>query len=240
METKEIINLTEIRNTAIKVLTSPSDFFRQMPKTGGFVEPLVFMVAMGIIGGLIQSIFSIIGLRVASGMAMGVASIILLPIAIGIFGFIGAAILFGIWKLMGSQESYETAYRCAAYISVLTPITSVVGLIPYIGGAIGIALTMYFVIISSVEVHKIPSQKAWLVFGIIGAVFVILGISAEVTTRRVAREAVKFRKEAEKASKMIQKQAEDATKQVQKSAEEAQKALEEMQEQMKKSQENKE
>ena len=240
METKDIINLTEIRNTAIKVLTSPSEFFREMPKTGGFVEPLIFMVVMGIIGGLIQSIFSIIGLRGASGMAMGVASIILLPIIIGIFGFVGAAILFGIWKLMGSQESYETAYRCVAYISALTPITAVLGLIPFIGGAVGIALTTYFVVISSMEVHKIPSQKAWLVFGIIGAIFVILSISGEITSRRVAREAVKFRKEAEKASKMMQKQAEDAAKQVQKSAEEAQKALEEMQEQMKKSQENKE
>ena len=240
METKDIINLTEIRDTAIKVLTSPSEFFREMPKTGGFVEPLIFMLVMGVIAGLIQSIFSIIGLRVASGMAMGVASIILLPIAIGIFGFAGAAILFAIWKVMGSQESHETAYRCAAFISALTPITSVVGLIPYIGGAIGIALATYFVVISSIEVHKIPSQKAWLVFGIIGAICVILGISGEIASRRVAREAVKFRKEAEKASKMMQKQAEDAGKQIQKSAEEAQKVLEEVQKQMKESQENKE
>ena len=54
METKNIINLTEIRDTAIKVLTSPSEFFREMPKTGGFVEPLIFMVVMGIIGGLLN------------------------------------------------------------------------------------------------------------------------------------------------------------------------------------------
>jgi hypothetical protein len=239
METKNIINLTDIRDTAIKVLTSPSEFFREMPKTGGFVEPLIFMVAMGVIGGLIHSIFSIIGLRVASGMAMGAASIILLPIVIGIFGFVGAAILFAIWKVMGSQESYETAYRCAAYISALTPITSVVGLIPYIGGVIGIALATYFIVIASIEVHKIPSQKAWLVFGIIGAILVILSFSGEIASRRVARDAIKFRQEAEKASKMMQKQAEDAAKQLQKNAEEAKKILEETQKQMKESQENK-
>jgi type VI protein secretion system component VasK len=115
----------------------------------------------------------------------------------------------------------------------------VLGLIPLIGGAVGIALTTYLVVISSMEVHKIPSQKAWLVFGIIGAIFVILSISGEITSKRVAREAARFRKEAEKASKMMQKQAEDAAKQIQKSAEEAQKVLEETQEQMKKSQENK-
>jgi len=239
METKNIVNLTEIRDTAIKVLTSPTEFFRQMPKTGGFVEPLIFMVVMGVIGGLIQSIFSIIGLR-ASGMAMGAASIILLPIVIGIFGFIGAAILFIIWKIMGSQEPYETAYRCAAYISALTPITSLIGLIPYIGGAIGIALATYFIVIASIEVHNIPSQKAWLVFGIIGAILVILSFSGELASRRIARDANNLRQEAEKASKMMQKQAEDAAKQLQKSAEEAKKILEEAQKQMKESQEKKE
>ena len=239
METKNFLNLTGIRDTAIKVLTSPSEFFREMPKTGGFVEPLIFMVVMGVIGGLILSIFSIISLQVASGMAMGAASIILFPIIIGIFGFVGAAILFAIWKVMGSQESYETAYRCTAYISALFPITSVLGIIPYIGGAIGIALLTYFIVIASIEVYKIPSQKAWLVFGIIGAILVILSFSGEIASRRVARDAIKFRQEAEKASKMMQKQAEDAAKQLQKSAEEAKKILEETQKQMKESQENK-
>jgi len=237
METKNFINLTEIRDTAIKVLTSPSEFFREMPKTGGFVEPLIFMVVMGVIGGLILSIFSIIGLR--SGMAMGAASIILLPIVIGIFGFVGAAILFAIWKIMGSQESYETAYRCTAYISALTPISALLGIIPYIGGAIGIALATYFIVIASIEVHKIPSQKAWLVFGIIGAIFVILSFSGEIASRRVARDANRLRQEAEKASKMMQQQAEDAAKKLQKSAEEAKKILEEAQKQLKESQENK-
>ncbi len=171
---------------------------------------------------------------------MGAASIILLPLVIGIFGFVGAAILFIIWKIMGSQEPYETAYRCAAYISALTPITSLIGLIPYIGGAIGIALATYFIVIASIEVHKIPSQKAWLVFGIIGAILVILSFSGELASRRIARDANKLRQEAEKASKMMQKQAEDATKQLQKSAEEAKKILEEAQKQMKESQEKKE
>ena len=129
METKSI-DLSSIQKMAMSVLTSPSAFFREMPKTGGFVEPLIFMVIMGIISGLIQTIFSLISLNIAGGMAMGVASIILVPIFVVIGGFIGAAILFLIWKLLGSQESYETAYRCGAYISVLMPIITVLGLIP--------------------------------------------------------------------------------------------------------------
>jgi len=236
METKSI-NLTSIQKTAMSVLTSPSAFFREMPKTGGFVEPLIFMVVMGIISGLIQTIFSLISLNIAGGMAMGVASIILVPILVAIFGFVGAAILFVIWKLLGSKESYETAYRCGAYISVLMPIITVLGIIPYLGSAVGIALYVYFLVIASVEVHKIPSQKAWLVFGIIGAILIIMNISAQITARKFSREAVKFREKMEETSKAMKKQVEQMEKQtgdMQKQAEEARKAAEEMQKKLEK------
>lgn len=245
---KESIDLNEIKETAIKVLTSPQAFFKEMPKTGGYIKPLIFMIAMGVVGGLIQSLFSIIGLQVATGMAMGVASIILVPIIVGIFGFVGAAILFLIWKLVGSQEDYETAYRCTAYISALTPITCVLGIVPYVGGAVGIALAIYFTIIASIEVHRIPSQKAWLVFGVIGALLILLTITGEISSRRMAREAGKFQKQMEETTKQMQKQmegvskemqkgTEDAAKEMQKNIEEATKALEELQKQMEKSKE---
>ena len=244
METKSI-DLASIQKTAMSVLTSPSAFFREMPKTGGFVDPLIFMVIMGIISGLIQTIFSLISLNIAGWMAMSVWSIILVPIYIAIGGFIGAAILFVIWKLLGSKESYETAYRCGAYISVLMPIITVLGLIPYLGLAIGIALYVYFLVIASVEVHKISSQKAWLVFGIIGAILIIMNISAQMSARKFSREAVKFREKMEETSKAVKKQAEQMQKQtediqkqaeemMQKQAEEAKKAVEEMQKELEK------
>jgi hypothetical protein len=243
MEQKSF-DLASIQKTAMSVLTSPSAFFREMPKKGGFVEPLIFMVIMGIISGLIQTIFSIFSLRIAGGMAMGLASIILVPILVGIFGFIGAAILFVIWKLLGSKEDYETAYRCGAYISVLMPIITVLGIIPYVGSVVGIALYVYFLVIASMEVHKIPSQKAWLVFGIIGAILIIMNISAQITARKSTKEAVNFQKKMEETSKAMQKQAEQMQKQTEdiqkqaeemkKQAEEAKKAAEEIQKQLEK------
>jgi hypothetical protein len=238
------INLTSIQKTAMNVLTSPSSFFREMPKTGGFVEPLIFMVIMGVISGLIQTIFSIISLNVAGGMAMGIASIILVPIFAAIFGFVGAAILFILWKLLGSQESYETAYRCGAYLSVLMPVITVLGLVPYLGSAVGIALYVYFLVIASVEVHNVPSQKAWLVFGIIGAILIIMNVSGQMTARKASREAAKFKEKMEETSKTMKKQAEQMQKQtediqkqaeeMQRQAEEARKAAEEMQKQLEK------
>ena len=86
-----------------------------MPKSGGFVEPLVFMVSMGVVSGVIQSVLALVGLSFAASFAMAIASIIIVPIMTGIFGFVGGAILFVIWKIMGSEQSFETAYRCGAY-----------------------------------------------------------------------------------------------------------------------------
>jgi hypothetical protein len=247
VETKGI-NLAAIPQTAVKVLTSPAAFFREMPKTGGFVDPLVFMVAMGVVGGLIQAVLTIVGLHVAAGLAAGLASIIVVPIVVAIFGFVGAAIIFFIWKLMGSQESYETAYRCAAYISALTPITTVLGIIPYAGAAIGIVLTTFFLVIASVEVHKLPSQKAWLVFGIIGGILIVMSISSQFAARRIARSMEQTSKEMQRAAEEMQQKAEEAAKAAEqmqkqmqqqseegkKAAEEAQKQFEEMQKQMEK------
>jgi hypothetical protein len=232
MESKGF-NFAEIPQTAIKVLTSPAQFFKSMPKTGGFVEPLIFMVVMGVIGGLLQSIFSIIGLKIGAGMAMGIASIVIMPIMIAIFGFLGAAILFVIWKLMGSKESYETAYRCAAYVSAITPITTVLGLIPYIGGIIAIAISTYFIVIASIEAHSIPSQKAWLVFGIIGAIFALMGLTAEFAAHKLSRQGAQFQQQMKEASELMQKQAEQMQKssegmsaEMQRQMQEAQKAME--------------
>jgi hypothetical protein len=221
------IDFAKIPQTAINVLTSPSEFFREMPKTGGFVEPLVFMIAMGVVAGLLQSILSVLRFHVGAGMAMGLGSVIILPIMIGIFGFVGAAILFLIWKLTGSQESYETAYRCGAYIGVLTPISVLLHLIPFVGAAASVFLMTFFLVTASVAVHNIPSRKAWLVFGIIGGLLVFFSVSAEFAARRFARQAAEYQKQAEEAVKIMQKQTEELQKQTElfrKQAEEASRA----------------
>jgi hypothetical protein len=177
------INFAAIPQTAIKVLTAPAAFFREMPKVGGFVEPLIFAIALGCVAGIIKAIvmmgmyFSILGIAVLS-------SIILMPIFITIGCFIGAAILFVIWKLMGSQESYETAFRCAAYMSAISPITAVIGFIPYLGGVIALLIGLYFIVIASTEVHGIPAQKAWLVFGIVVGILCLMSLCSQYAARK--------------------------------------------------------
>jgi hypothetical protein len=218
-----------IPQTAIRIITQPAAFFREMPKTGGFVEPLIFMVVIGVVSGIIQAVLGLLHLNMVSGAMAGITAIIMMPVAILIGGFIGAAIAFVVWKLMGSVENYETAYRCCAYASAISPVTTLLGIIPYLGSIIGILIGTYYIVMASVEVHRIPAKKAWTVFGIIAAVLILLSLSGQFAARKIAGDAERFKKEMEEASREIQKSADQSRKAAEEMGGASQKQTEEMQ-----------
>lgn len=220
------INVAEIPQTALKVVMSPAAFFREMPKTGGYVEPLIFMVAMGVVSGLLHAVFSFLGLQFKASIGMALSSIVIFPIAIAVMGFVAAAIMFAIWKLMGSEEPYETSYRCVAYVSALSPIMTVLNLIPYAGSVLSLGIACYYYVIASVETHGIPARKAWTVFGIIAIVLAVMSLSGQYTARKALVEAERLQKEAEVMQKKYMEQAEKLQKQAEEAARAAQQAAE--------------
>jgi hypothetical protein len=164
---------------------------------------------MGVVAGIIQAIWSLLGFRYGGGMGASLYPIIFMPIAAAIGSFIGAAIIFVIWKLMGSQENYETSYRCMAYLMALAPITAIFSAIPYAGVIINMAIFVYYIVIASTQVHNIPSQKAWLVFGIIGIVLALISLKGEYSVRNLSSQAEQWKK----TSTEMQKQAEEMARQ---------------------------
>jgi hypothetical protein len=234
MEPKSI-NFAVMPQKAINVVIKPAEFFQGMSKTGGFFEPLVFAVIMGFITGIIQAILGFIGLGHAGGyggyMMGGYGVIIVMPIAVAVASFVGAAILFVIWRVMGSAEEYETAYRCVAYLMALAPITAIIDVVPYAGGLVRMAIFVFYLVAASIHVHNIPSQKAWLVFGIIGVIFALLGVFAEYRMRSMASSMNQWRqmgeeyrksaRDTEKSTQELRKQAEEMAKQFKEQAEEA-------------------
>ena len=101
----------ELIRTALKVITTPAAFFREMPKTGGFVEPLLFLIAVGAVTGVVTAMLGLMGLANIFSTGMAVAAVLLVPAAYAVLGFLLAAVAHVLWKLLGSQETYETAYR---------------------------------------------------------------------------------------------------------------------------------
>jgi len=223
----EKIHLAEIPQTAVRVLRSPAAFFRDMPRTGGYVEPLAFMVAMGVVSGIVQSLLTLLGLAVAAGTSMALGSIVIYPLMIAVVGFVAAAILHGIWKLMGSAESYETSYRCVAYVSTLGPFMTLLNVIPYLGTIAGLSIACFFYVVASIEVHGIPARRAWMVFGIITGVLIVMSLSAQQAAKRMHLESEKGRKESEQLKQEIREQSEALRRQSEEAAEAARRAADE-------------
>jgi len=187
-------NLKLIPNIMVKIITNPVGFYREMPKDGGFIEPLIFMICMGVISGIIHAVLALFGIGPMGSFIMALASIIIVPVLVVIFGFAGGLILFIIWKIMGSQESFETAYRCGAYASGITPITGFLNIIPYVGAVIGLIWMTLLMIIASTEVHNVNKNTALIVFGIICLIFAVASVSSRCAQRRVQNAAEKWEK----------------------------------------------
>ena len=175
-------------DTMKRVITNPKKFFVEMPRTGGFQEPLIFLVSIGLVTGIIQMLLGILNIIPAVSFTAALGALILMPIALTIFGFVGATIAFAIWKLMGSSENYETAYRCCAYAAAIAPFTALLRLIPYLGALVGIAWMLYLTVIATIVVHHVKAKQAWIVFGVIFAALAIFGINAERQARKIATQ----------------------------------------------------
>jgi hypothetical protein len=178
-------DINTVISDAKKVITNPFQFYREMPTTGGLVNPLIFVLVMAVATAIITAVLSFVGLGMAPMMSGGSAmsAIIFFPIMIAIGSFIGAAIMFVIWKLMGSDKDYETAYRCVAYSMAIAPIVAVISIIPYLGGVVKTLWGMYILYAASIETHAIKTQTAKMVLAILAVIGILVGISSE----RVAR-----------------------------------------------------
>ncbi len=179
-------DINSVLTDALKIITQPKQFYRDMPKTGGYTNPLLFVISIAVVMAIVGLVLSFIGLlkyspMMGAGVSFGI--LIFAPIGAVIVSFIGAAVVFVIWKLMGSQQSYETAYRCVAYTFAIAPIITVVSVIPYLGGIVQTLWSAFLLYTASIEVHAIKEQTAKIVFGILAALSVLSNISTERKAR---------------------------------------------------------
>lgn len=211
-------SLGSIVEDAKRVLTQPLEFYSTMPQSGGFSDPCIFLLVMAVIMGALATLVSIFGVGHLGSMVIGFGSIVVIPIMALIGSFIGALIMFVIWKLMGSEKDYETSYRCVAYASVVYPIMPLVGWVPYLGTVITAGLGMYLLYVATIQVQAIKPQRAQTVMGILAAVLIFMQLSGEYTARSfqqhfegAGKEWQQNADEMSKALEGIGKNAEDMT-----------------------------
>jgi hypothetical protein len=183
------VDIQAIIDAAVRMAKNPEGFYQKMPKAGGYTPPVMFVIVMSVLSGLIALVYFLLGLGLVGGAAIGISAVLMTILFALIGSFIGAAIMFVIWKLMGSTLSYETAYRCVAYAGVVYPVSALLGPIPYFGSVIAILLGFYLLVIASTEVHGLEKRNTYIVFGILAGLAVISNISSEIATRKLVSGA---------------------------------------------------
>ncbi|MGO9019522.1 MAG: YIP1 family protein [Syntrophobacteraceae bacterium] len=175
--------LGSIMETFQGVIRAPASFYRQMPLSGGYTDPLIFAAVMGIASGIVRIVMGLLGFSFAKFFMLFLTGLIVSPILTVLWTFVAAAILFVIWQLMGSRQSYEVSFRCAAYMLAISPVASALNFIPYLGIAAVLVWMAYILVCASVEVHGTEPKIAWVVFGAICAVVALGSISMQHTAR---------------------------------------------------------
>ena len=146
-----------------EVILRPADFYRKMPTTGGYAEPLTFAAISYIIYGLLFALFDR-GMmeNMYGGMGVngiGFSTIITIAISIPIMGiiflFIGAAILNLIYKLLGGTGTYEGTVRFMSYATAV----QVLSWIPILGFIVGL-YRIYLYIVGGMSVHNVSMGRS--------------------------------------------------------------------------------
>ncbi|MDA8360796.1 MAG: YIP1 family protein [Gammaproteobacteria bacterium] len=167
----------------VQMVTRPAQFFQAMPKRGGFLGPWRFVVAISVIDALLDALF----LTAAGGHKLlpeAGALLVVVPVLFTVTSFLFSGVLFVLWWLMGSSQSFETAYRVFAYTSAITPITTLLGFVPYLS-VIGLGWWFGLLALAGVYVHGISPRKSF-------AIFAVLAIAAAVSMTQLERQVLKM------------------------------------------------
>jgi hypothetical protein len=146
-----------------EVIQRPSDFYKRMPMTGGYADPLIFAAISYIIYGLFAALFNA-GMSIGSmygmygkesSLSMVVVSVILEPVVGIISIFIEATILYIVYRILGGMGSYEGTVRFISYATAVM----VFSWVPFIG-LIVLIYEVYLYIVGGMFVHNVSMGRS--------------------------------------------------------------------------------
>lgn len=157
------------------VITTPSNFFENMPKTGGYIDPLKFLLICNTPGALFMGIFYMTPLLTMTGPLVLLIMPPLMLVLAAIGAFIGAAFThLGVIIFAGKERSgYESTFRILAHVQAVAVASWIplVGIIPALYG-------LYLGVVGIMKVHQTTGFRAVLAY--IGLAFLLGGIIVAV------------------------------------------------------------
>jgi len=135
----------------------PADFFSRMPKTGGYLSPLLYALIVGTVGSMVGFLWGFVieypfssGEHLSGGIAIfaGLA----IPVMILAALFISAVVLqVCLFVLGGANENLEATFRVVCYCSG----PELLNIIPIVGGLIALVWKIYMTVVGLARVHRI-------------------------------------------------------------------------------------
>lgn len=140
------------------VMKSPSHFYSEMPKTGGYVDPIIFAVINIAIYSLFYLLFNPGAYDVGDfGSSIGFVVALLVPVIGVIALFLDATLLHIIQKVLGGRGTFEGTARFVLYASAAFSLLW----IPLAGGIFGV-YQLYLYVVGGRFVHEVSLERSAL------------------------------------------------------------------------------
>lgn len=170
---------------ALRLCRNPRQEFRTMERSGGFSQPLMFVVALGLVAGIARILVTCF--YMANGADLGLftalSAILAVPLSLVFCAYLGAFMLYMLWRALGSDEPLETAFRVVSYLTVIAPVAVLLSPVPYVGPVLILAALAYGLVLASQEVYGLKAAQTWLVFGIAFIVFAAAALHGDFHSR---------------------------------------------------------
>lgn len=160
--------------TVKALISDPISFFRALPPQGGWVGPLAFAVVCSVLAAVpfgllfvLLSLFAADATVVLAALFSLFVFLILFPIGAIVSAFVNAAIYHLVLYLLarGNNAGFEATLRVLCYAS-FPVILAFLFLIPLLNILVGLALSVYIVILLILgmrEIHRLTTGQAAIV-----------------------------------------------------------------------------
>ncbi len=168
--------IDDFKNTWLKVIRSPGDFFAQMPTEGGYADPVKFAAINYLIAGISWMIIQFTFQYMIGNMNIAITSLPMVFVSfigaliIGFIGlFIGGGILHIFFSILGGTGTYEGTVRLIAYASAAMALSG----IPFVVILAGFYM-IFMAVIGGTKVHKVSPARSVVAVVIPIVIFAVL------------------------------------------------------------------
>jgi hypothetical protein len=141
-----------------EVMKSPSRFYREMPRTGGYTDPIIFAAVNVAVYSLFYLLFNPGAYDFKGFSSPMIFAVALLIPVIGVIAlFLDATLLHIIQKTLGGKGTYEGTVRFVLYSSAASSLLW----IPLAGGIFGV-YQLYLYVVGGRFVHEVSLERSAL------------------------------------------------------------------------------